>query len=92
MIFTFFSILPKITRFKAKRFYKWSEIEFLFYFDFYPFSRPKRVYHGEDISFDKKMEFFSFFEVLGHFQNSATLGNFSNFFGNIFLYDKIGHT
>ena len=34
---------------------------------------------------------FSFF-ILGYFQKSATLGNFSNFFGNIFEHDKNGHT
>ena len=87
-----FSSLPKLALFKAKKNYNWSEIEKRDFQNFYPFSRPKRVYHGEDISFDKKMEFSSFFKILGHFKISANLGNFSKFFGYIFLYDKNGHT
>ena len=76
MNFTIFNSLPKLALFKAKKNYNWSEIEKRDFQNFYPFSRPKRVYHGEDISFDKKMEFSSFFKILGHFKISANLGNF----------------
>ena len=44
------------------------------------------------MSFDQKLDFSWHMKILGHFQNLANLGNFSNFFGNIFLYAKNRHT
>ena len=64
----------------------------IYFKNFNPFFRPTRVYHGDDISFDKKMDFSWHIEILGHFLISVTLDNFSFFFENIFLYDKNGHT
>ena len=63
-----------------------------YFSNFIPFFCPKRNYHGQDMSFDQIMDFSWHIENLGHFLKSATLANFSIFFGNIFLYDKNGHT
>ena len=64
----------------------------IYFENFNQFFRPKIVYHGDDISFDKKMDFSWHIEILGHFLISVTLDKFSFFFENIFLYDKNGHT
>ena len=62
------------------------------FLDFIPFVSPKRVYPEYNMSFDQKLDFSWHMTILGHFQNSANLGNFSIFFGNIFLYVKNRHT
>ena len=64
----------------------------LVYYDFNPFFGPNEVYSEKDTSYDQKMDFSWSIKVLGHFQNLATLGNFSKNFGNNFLYIKNGHT
>ena len=65
---------------------------FFHFLDFIPFVSPKRVYPEYNMSFDQKLDFSWHMTILGHFQNPANLGNFSIFWGNIFLYVKNRHT
>ena len=59
------------------------------YYDFNPFCGPNRVYSEKDMSYDQKMDFSWAIKVSGHFQNFATLGNFSKLFGNFFCISKM---
>ena len=61
----------------------------IYFENFNQFFRPKIVYHGDDISFDKKMDFSWHIEILGHFLISVTLDNFSFFLKISFCMTKM---
>ena len=65
------------------------KLKFFICLDFIPFFSPKRVYNEEDMSFDQKMDFSWHITILGHFLNSATLGNFSIFSEIFFCMSKV---
>ena len=58
----------------------------IYFENFNQFFRPKIVYHGDDISFDKKMDFSWHIEILGHFLISVTLDKFSGKYLEIWIF------
>ena len=53
-----------------------------------PFFSPKRAYHGDDVFFDRKMDFSWHIKILGNFFKPATLAKFSMCLENPFFYQN----